>query len=101
VKGKSGRGGVSLADFERTLREATASLTGRGLGSGTARITDLRRALGGRVDRDEFDSGLLRLREDGIVALRPHAYPTFLDPSETRDALQEGPSLLFFLHWLK
>ena len=76
-------------------------MTGRGLGLRTARIPDLRRALGGRVDRDEFDSGLLRLREDGIVALRPHAYPTFLDPSDTRDALQEGQSLFFFLHWLK
>jgi len=99
----AGRGSADLspAEFERALREATASMPRHDLGPAAARIPDLRRALHGRIDKEGFDRGLLQLREAGTVALRPHAYPTSLDPSDVEDAFQEGHSLLFFLHWLK
>jgi hypothetical protein len=58
---------MSTAEFEQALREATTSMQGRGFGPRTALIPDLGRALPARVERDEFDQGLRRLREEGSV----------------------------------
>jgi len=99
--GGSGSTGLSPAEFEQALREATASMQSHGFGPRRALIPDLRRALGRQVSRGEFDQGLRRLREEGSIGLEPHAHPEFLSPSEVQDALLEGPSLLYLLRWLK
>lgn len=97
----SGSTGLSPAEFEQALREATASMQSHGFGPRTALIPDLRRALGRQVSRGEFDQGLRRLREEGSIDLGPHAHPEFLGPSEVQGALPEGQSLLYLLRWLK
>src|SRR5262245_65858292 len=85
--------------FERALRKATASTGSHGLGPGTAAIPELRRALGSRFGRDEFDRGLRRLERDGAVELKPHGHPECLSASEVREALQDGGSILYLLRW--
>ena len=97
----SGSAGLSPAEFEQALREATASLESHGFGPRTALIPDLRRALARRVSREEFDQGLRRLREEGSISLAPHAHPEFLGPYEVQDAFSEGESVLYLLRWLK
>ena len=61
----SGSAGMSPAEFEQALREATASSQSHGFGPRTALIPDLRHALGRQASRREFDQGLRRLREEG------------------------------------
>ena len=97
----SGSAGMSPAELEQALREATASMQSHGFGPRTALIPDLRRALGRQVSRAEFDQGLRRLREEGSIGLAPHAHPEFLSPFEVQDALPEGRALLYLLRWLK
>jgi hypothetical protein len=97
----SGSAAMSAAEFEQALRETTASVRSYGYGPRTALIPDLRRALGGRVNREEFDQGLRRLREEGSIGLEPHAHPEFLGPSEIQGGFPEGQSLLYLLRWLK
>ena len=99
----AGRSGASLAptELERALREATASMQAHGFGPRTALISDLRRAIGRQVSREEFDKGLCRLRGEGVIALVPHAHPECLGPFEVQDGLAEGQSLLYLLHWRK
>jgi len=97
----SGSAGMSPAEFEQALRQATASRPSHGFGPRTALIPDLRRALGRKVSQGEFDQGLRRLREEGSIGLEPHAHPEFLSPFEVQDALSEGQSLLYLLRWLK
>jgi len=97
----SGSTGLSPAGFEQALREATASVQGHGFGPRTALIPDLRRAIGARATRKEFDQGLRRLREEGSIGLERHTHPEFLSPYEVQDALPEGQSLLYLLRWLK
>jgi hypothetical protein len=92
---------MSPDEFERAVREATTSLESRGFGPRTALIPDLRRALGRRVSRGEFDEGLRLLRHEAIVDLAPHGHPELLTLSEVRDALQGGGSVLYLLRWLK
>ena len=93
--------GMSPAELEQALREATASMQRHDFGPRTAKIRDLRHALGGRVSREEFDQGLRRLREEGSIGLAPHAHPEFLGLREVQDALSEGESVLYLLRWLK
>jgi hypothetical protein len=97
----TGSAAMSAVEFEQALREATASVPSYGYAPRTALIPDLRRALVGRVSREEFDQGLRRLREAGGVGLEPHAHPEFLSPSEVQGGLPEGQSLLYLLRWLK
>jgi len=97
----TGSAGMSPAELEQALREATASMQSHGFGPRTALIPDLRRALGRQVSRGEFDQGLRRLQEEGSIGLEPHAHPEFLNPFEVQDALPEGQSLLYLLRWLK
>jgi hypothetical protein len=92
---------MSPADFEQALRAATASNQSHGFGPRTARIPDLRHALGGKVSRGEFNQGLRRLRDGGSVGLEAHAHPEFLSPFEVQDALPEGEALLYLLRWLR
>jgi hypothetical protein len=94
-------GGLSPSEFEQALREATAGSECRGFGPRTAPIPDLRRALRGRITRDEFDQGLRHLRQEAIVDLAPHGHPEFLSVSEAQGAMQEGGSVLYLLRWLK
>lgn len=93
--------GLSAAGFEQALRDATASIQGHGFGPRTALIPDLRRALGARATREEFDQGLRRLRDDGTIDLEPHAHPEFLAPHEVQGALPEGEGVLYLLRWLR
>jgi hypothetical protein len=97
----SGGAGMTPAEFEQALREATASGQSHGLGPRTALIPDLRLALGRQVSREDFDHGLRRLREEATIGLEPHAHPGVLSPVEVQDALPEGQSLLYLLRWLK
>ena len=92
---------LSPAAFELALREAMASIQGHGFGPRTALIPDLRRALGARATREEFDQGLRRLRDEGSIDLAPHAHPEFLGTHELQDALPEGEAVLYLLRWLK
>jgi hypothetical protein len=92
---------MSPAEFEKALRTATGLTRRHGMGLATARIPDLRRALSGRVGKEAFDRGLLRLREAGTIALSAHAYPASLEASDASGTVQEGNAVLFFLHWLK
>lgn len=94
-------GAMSYEDFEHALREATASSAGRGLAPGSARISELRRALRGRCTKDLFETYLCRLKLDGIVLLEAHAHPASLAPSDVEDALDDAGRLLYFLRWLK
>ena len=99
-----GHGGLRLspAAFEQALREATATVQGRASGPGAAAlIPELRRAIGARVTREEFDQGLRRLLQDGTIILAPHAHPEFLSPQEVEDALPRGEVVLYLVRWLK
>ena len=98
---RSGSGGMSPAEFAQTLRDATASSQRHGLGPGTARIRDLRHALGGKVSRDGFEQGLRRLQHEGIVELVLHGHPELLTLSEVQDALPQGGVVFYLLRWLK
>ena len=98
---ESGRPGMSPTEFEQALRDATASMQRHGFGPRTAVIPDLRRALGGRVSRQEFDQELRRLQQGAIVELTPHAHPELLSASKDRDALHDEGSVLYLLRWLK
>lgn len=93
--------GMSPADFEQALREATASLQTHGFGPRTAVIPELRRALRARTPRERFDQGLRRLRDEECVRLEPHAHPELLSSFEAQDALAEGEALLYLLLWLR
>lgn len=97
----SGTATLSATEFEQALRQATAVVRSHGFGPWSAPIPELRRALGTRVSRGEFDQGLCRLRDDGTIGLEPHAHPDCLGSIEIQDALAEGPSLLYLLRWLK
>jgi hypothetical protein len=94
-------GAMSYEEFEHVLREATASAAGHGLAPGSARISELRRALRGRCMKDLFETYLCRLKRDGILLLEAHAHPASLAPSDVEDALNDGERLLYFLRWLK
>ena len=97
----SGSASMSSAEFEQALRDAAASMQTHGFGPRTAVIPDLRRALGGRVSRQEFDQELRRLQQGAIVELTPHAHPELLSASKDQDALHDGGSVLYLLRWLK
>ena len=94
-------GAMSYEDFERALREATASAAGHGLVPGSARIPEPRRALRGRCTKDRFETYICRLKREGIVSLEAHADPASLAASDVADGLKDGSCLLYFLRWLK
>jgi hypothetical protein len=98
---RSASAALSQAEFEQVLREATASIRHHGFGPRSVPVPILRRAIGARATREEFDQALRRLREAGSIALEPHAHPEYLSFSQVQDALPEGQSLLYVLRWLK
>lgn len=92
---------LSPDGFEQALRDATTAVQGHVLGPPAALIPELRRAMGRRATREEFDQGLRRLLQDGTIVLAPHAHPEFLSPQEVEDALPRGEVVLYLLRWLK
>jgi hypothetical protein len=87
-------------EFEHALREATLSLSGAGFGPRGARVPDLRRALGQRVSRAEFDDAVRRLAESGALVLLPHSEPSVLSRSEAQDCVAATSGLLYLLRWV-
>ncbi len=92
---------IAYQDFRSTAREAFDRLDQAGQTLGLVPIPDLRRALGGRVTHQLFDSYLLQLHREGAVSLVPHHDPASLSEDRRADAVQHPTAgLLYFVRWL-
>lgn len=85
-------------DFKAEVREASQR---GGPAIGLVAVPDLRRTVGERLTREEFDAFVLRLHGDGLVHLMSHVDPDSLSPETLRDCLvDETGLLLYWLRWL-
>ena len=89
---------VIYEEFKAQVREASQR---GGPAIGLVAIPDLRRALGERATRQEFDGFVMRLHADGLVHLMSHVDPHSLSADTLRDCLtDETGLLLYWLRWL-
>jgi hypothetical protein len=89
---------VIYEEFKGEVREAGQR---GGPSIGLVAIPDLRRELGDRTSRQEFDAFVLRLHADGLVHLMSHVEPDSLPADAIRDCLcDETGLLLYWLRWL-
>ena len=85
-------------EFKAEVRKAS-QLGGPSIG--LLAIPDLRRMLGPRIAREEFDAFVLRLHADGLVHLMSHVDPDSLSDETIADCLSdEAGLLLYWLRWL-
>ena len=85
-------------EFQAEVREASQR---DGPAVGLVALPDLRRKLGDRTSRQEFDAFILRLHADGLVHLMSHVDPDSLSADTLRDCLSDGTGLLlYWLRWL-
>lgn len=68
---------------------------------GLLAIPDLRRTLGARISRADFDAFVMHLHGDGLVHLMSHVDPDSLSRETISDCLaDETGLLLYWLRWL-
>jgi len=85
-------------EFKAEVREASQR---GGPAVGLVAIPELRRTLGERASREEFDGYVLRLHAEGLVHLMSHVEPDSLTADTLRDCLtDETGLLLYWLRWL-
>ena len=92
---------MSPEDFDLVLRETCERLARCGPGAWHLRVADLRRTLGDRVSRAEFDQHLRRLRAAGGVELTPHAQPALIGPGTRLDSFVEDGETFYFVRCLR
>jgi hypothetical protein len=80
----------------RTAVERTKARLGR---RGPVEIRLVRRVVGADVPREALDALLLRLEDEGTIALTPHARPEALDALELADCVPSLRGPLYFVTW--
>jgi hypothetical protein len=89
---------VIYEEFKAEVREASQH---GGPAVGLVGIPDLRRKLGDRTSRQEFDAFILRLHADRLVHLMSHVDPDSLSADTLRGCLSDETGLLlYWLRWL-
>jgi hypothetical protein len=85
--------------FRAAAREAYDRLNQANRGFvGVVPIPELRRAVGARLSRQEFDENLVRMHQDGIVQLMAH--PSAISAERQKDGLVHATlGALYFLRW--
>lgn len=94
-----GPGTEDAAWLERSraaVEQARARLAWRG----PVDIRLVRRLVGDGVPRRVLDACLLRLEDEGVVHLTPHARPGALDALELADCVPSPRGPLYFVTWL-
>jgi hypothetical protein len=90
--------GVIYEEFKAEVRKASQA---GGPSIGLLAIPDLRRTLGARTSREDFDAFVLRLHAEGLVHLMSHVDPDSLSGEALADCLtDETGLLLYWLRWL-
>jgi hypothetical protein len=89
---------VIYEEFKAEVRRATQR---EGSSVDLLPIPDLRRSLGDRVSRDQFDGLVMRLHADGLVHLMSHVDPESLPRDTIADCLCDDTGLLlYWMRWL-
>jgi hypothetical protein len=89
---------VIYEEFKAEVRKASQD---GGPSIGLLAIPDLRRSLGDRVSREEFDHLVMRLHADGLIHLMSHVDPESLSDDRVTDCLCDDTGLLlYWLRWL-
>lgn len=83
-------------EFKAEVRKASQD---GGPSPGLLAIPELRRALGERIGRKEFDELVMRLHGDGLIHLMSHVDPESLSEDAIADCLCDDTGLL--LYWLR
>jgi hypothetical protein len=86
---------VMYEEFKAEVRKASQRAPSMGL----LASPDLRRALGDRIGRQEFDNLVMRLHGDGLIHLMSHVDPESLSDDAIADCLCDDTGLL--LYWLR
>lgn len=85
-------------DFKAEVRRASQQ---DGPSIGLLPIPHLRRSVGERLSRGDFDAFVMRLHADGLVHLMSHVEPASLTPDTVADCLSDDTGLLlYWLRWL-
>jgi hypothetical protein len=89
---------VIYEEFKAEVRQAGQR---DGPSMGLLPIPDLRRSLGDRVSREEFNDLVMRLHADGLIHLMSHVDPESLPDDRIADCLCDDTGLLlYWLRWL-
>jgi len=85
--------------FRAAAREAYNRLNQANRGFvGVVPIPELRRAVGPRLSRQEFDDNLVRMHEDGIVQLMAH--PSSISAERQKEGLVHAAlGAVYFVRW--
>jgi hypothetical protein len=90
---------VIYEEFQAEVREASQRSGGPSIG--LLPIPELRRSLGERISREDFDGFVMRLHAEGRVHLMSHVDPGSLSAQTIGDCLcDETGLLLYWLRWL-
>lgn len=90
---------MNYEEFKTAVRDATGA--GDPGASRLFPIPALRRRFAEQVSREEFDSFVLRLHEEGFVHLLSHVDAGRLSPEERADCLRHPSGMLvYWLYWL-
>ena len=88
-------------DYEAFKAEVRSASQRSGPSIGLLAIPDVRRSLGERVSREEFDTFVMRLHAEGLVHLMSHVDPDKLADQTIADCLCDDTGLLlYWLRWL-
>jgi hypothetical protein len=83
--------GPSPEGIERQIVEAMIRIEPKAASGALVSIRDLRRAMRGQVPaQDDFDRAVLRLADQGRVALHRHDYPSSLNAEQRADLIPDG-----------
>lgn len=89
---------VNYEDFKAEVRSASQR---SGPSIGLLAIPEVRRSLGERVSREEFDAFVMRLHGEGLVHLMSHVDPESLTEETVGACLCDDTGLLlYWLRWL-
>lgn len=87
--------------YEEFQAEVLRASQGSGPSVGLLAIPDLRRAVGERISRRDFDDYVMRLHADGLIHLMSHVDPESLSSDAIADCLCDDTGLLlYWLRWL-
>jgi hypothetical protein len=90
---------VIYEEFKAEVWKASQHNSGPSLG--LLPIPHLRRSLGERLSRQEFDDLVMRLHGDGLIHLMSHVEPESLPDDDIAECLcDETGLLLYWLRWL-
>jgi hypothetical protein len=91
--------GMDYPAFRAASREAYDRLNQANRGFvGVVPISELRRAVGARLTRQEFDDNLLRMHHDNVIQLMPH--PGSISEERQKEGLVHPVlGVVFFVRW--